>query len=418
MSGCSCTEKLTIHWVEGWEKGGLWNRQEVPSMELRGVDALSSVVKNEAEIFIVLASANKIRDCEGCRDALIDMFQMPRSWWSEHERKSNGQFGCMTKTDDQESIVSMNTWARFLVKKLLAGSDYRWYKINVFIRWLGPQQTTILLFDAPAGLEQRVPHELLAGLSQEDLRDPFWVYGHLVEEVVVQQSETVWDNRTRIRTIEKGGGKLERSQDFSALNDLARHAIHISETLGLGVKTMACMLRDHSTMRTLLPGSARAASRRIHERLNYLEHLLEGQRQRAASNKQRLDQGMQLAFHTVTQMSADRSLEMSKSMREDSAAMKTVADLTLTFLPATFICAVFSMSFFSNEPGGGGWMVSDKMWLYWAITAPVTLATWLYMQRGWKERFKEWKKMSKEWREISNEWRKMSTERVASRGKP
>jgi Mg2+ and Co2+ transporter CorA len=71
-------------------------------------------------------------------------------------------------------------------------------------------------------------------------------------------------------------------------------------------------------------------------------------------------------------------------MMDDSAALKTLAFVTFTFLPPTFICAVFSMSFF-NYDQSLGWRVSGKFWVYWAVTVPTTIisaALWFYWQRN------------------------------------
>jgi hypothetical protein len=50
--------------------------------------------------------------------------------------------------------------------------------------------------------------------------------------------------------------------------------------------------------------------------------------------------------------------------------------------------AIFSMSFFNFQPQegdeGGGWKVSDKFWVYFAIAIPLTcftLAVWFWRQR-------------------------------------
>ena len=43
------------------------------------------------------------------------------------------------------------------------------------------------------------------------------------------------------------------------------------------------------------------------------------------------------AFNMVTQRDSKATVRIGKAARSDSAAMKTVAVLTLTFLPATFV---------------------------------------------------------------------------------
>ena len=68
--------------------------------------------------------------------------------------------------------------------------------------------------------------------------------------------------------------------------------------------------------------------------------------------------------------------------------MKSIALLTMVFLPATFcsVCivtliifgaaltqlqALFSTAFFTF--GENGWKASDRFWIYWVITVPVTI---------------------------------------------
>ena len=96
-------------------------------------------------------------------------------------------------------------------------------------------------------------------------------------------------------------------------------------------------------------------------------------------------------------------MSLNEAVRKDSAAMRTIAVVTLAFLPSTFISVgvqfvmvirpltlgqtIFSMSFFNFSPGPetgrGDWLVSDKFWIYWVIAIPLTIATlsiWLWGQ--------------------------------------
>ncbi len=110
----------------------------------------------------------------------------------------------------------------------------------------------------------------------------------------------------------------------------------------------------------------------------------------------------------VTQRDSKATVRIGKAARSDSAAMKTVAVLTLTFLPATFVSvsrwtrvltiveirsliaiqAIFSTQSFSfapeSPPGQDSWVVSSHFWIFWAFSIPLTLVTiilWLVWQR-------------------------------------
>ncbi|OAX78783.1 hypothetical protein ACJ72_06908 [Emergomyces africanus] len=60
----------------------------------------------------------------------------------------------------------------------------------------------------------------------------------------------------------------------------------------------------------------------------------------------------------------------------DSAAMKIISAVGLIFLPGTFISTLFGMNFFDfsvdGNTGKQTFAMSDKFWVFWAISLPVT----------------------------------------------
>ena len=75
------------------------------------------------------------------------------------------------------------------------------------------------------------------------------------------------------------------------------------------------------------------------------------------------------------------SLDIAHSSRiiayntlRDSASMKAIANVTMVFLPGTFMASVFAMPFFSSQKAAG-FFVSGRIWIYVIITLPLTLAT-------------------------------------------
>ena len=94
--------------------------------------------------------------------------------------------------------------------------------------------------------------------------------------------------------------------------------------------------------------------------------------------------------------------------RQDNTVMKSIALLTMVFLPATFIsvCIVtliifsaaltqlqsfFSTTFFTY--GEEGWQTSNRLWIYWVITVPATIVVviiWnIWLAYGRFRRFRE-----------------------------
>jgi hypothetical protein len=56
-------------------------------------------------------------------------------------------------------------------------------------------------------------------------------------------------------------------------------------------------------------------------------------------------------------------------MAKDSSAMKTIAIMTMIFLPGTFFATLFAVpSLKWDKPD----VIQENFWVYWAFTLPVT----------------------------------------------
>lgn len=70
-------------------------------------------------------------------------------------------------------------------------------------------------------------------------------------------------------------------------------------------------------------------------------------------------------------------------MQEDSSSMKTIAMVTLFFLPATAVASIFSSAFFSfdvDDDGSQQFVLSQHFWIFWAVSIPLTVVVYL----SWK----------------------------------
>ncbi|KAL8871664.1 MAG: hypothetical protein Q9174_002554 [Haloplaca sp. 1 TL-2023] len=92
---------------------------------------------------------------------------------------------------------------------------------------------------------------------------------------------------------------------------------------------------------------------------------------------------------------AEASRRIAFETKRDSDAMKTIAALTMVFLPATFVATLFGMVFFTTDGSSpAGFRVNSYWWMYLAATIPLTLltvGTWL----GWL-RWVRWKRRQDE----------------------
>jgi hypothetical protein len=108
---------------------------------------------------------------------------------------------------------------------------------------------------------------------------------------------------------------------------------------------------------------------------------LEGQfyMRRTEANRQTVYSLIAQKDNQVNIQIARSSLVDSNSMKviaeataRDSAAMVVISIVTIAFLPATFTATFFSTTFFNFQNQGQS-VMSQWIWLYWVITAPLTI---------------------------------------------
>ncbi|KAI9802879.1 MAG: hypothetical protein M1833_001478, partial [Piccolia ochrophora] len=201
-----------------------------------------------------------------------------------------------------------------------------------------------------------------------DLDDPYSIHVQLSQVVLHLQNEAVWSIRTSVRTVEKS--RAAPSLHFSDLHDLARHAIHVFETLDLAARTFNSMMVHHgrfgsTTLAT--DGTIPSNQHYTYDRLHFYNEAIQGLRLRSIANKDRLLNEIQLSFNIVAQNIASTSIAIDRALQSDSSALKTIALATAGFIPMTFVATLFSMSFFVYSIESGTWNISDKFWIYWAI---------------------------------------------------
>ncbi|KAK8017200.1 hypothetical protein PG991_008276 [Apiospora marii] len=350
---------------------------EINSVDLHANTQALRQTCAQSHLSIVVASANQARICPTCRDVFTATFGMSEEWWLGHHRNANGYFGCVEQ--DRGGVPTIDTWGRFQAKMVRGASDFEWEKIHLFTRWVPSLgQTVIVLLDMSPPIVNRLSESMMkADRSQHN--DPFWVYTKIGDELANLHDESVWAIRTHVRNIEKGEKPQgQQHPDFRRLHDLARHAIHVTETLDVSIQTLAAVLSQHKEMRPEATGQKEEGVRlwkNVRQRLLAHKQVIDNLRCRSQSNQDRLQNEIQLAFNLVALEDSQTSIGISRAAKTDSTAMKTISILTLIFLPPTFTCAVFSMSFFSYDAGGGGWTVSPQIWIYWAFAVPLTVVS-------------------------------------------
>ncbi|KAI1635585.1 hypothetical protein F4809DRAFT_642332 [Biscogniauxia mediterranea] len=355
--------------------GGGWQELSASSADLHTNSTVFRELCSAREpVSIIFASANRMRRCPRCLASFRDTLCMPDLWWTDYCENSNGYFGSEEKKNI-DGITGINTWAYFEVKHIHLTLKYRWEKLNFFVRWIPSRKhTVIVVFDAHQLVSERL-RKLFQDIDTNLLGDPFWPYMIVADELVHLQDSAVWAIRDLVRNIEtekRPEGKPE--PDYRRLHDIARHAIHVVETLDVANITMDGIISQHESIKDDMPFD-RDVWRAVHRRLSFFKQIVGSLRCRSESNAKRLENEIQLAFNTVSQYDSGVAVAIGQVAQVDSAAMRTVSSLTLVFLPPTFISAVFSMSFFNFDSGDGKWAVSDQFWIYWACAIPITFIT-------------------------------------------
>jgi len=135
-----------------------------------------------------------------------------------------------------------------------------------------------------------------------------------------------------------------------------------------------------------------SASAELKDSLTYLRRSIQSQKNWLLSYKNRKDTAMNLVsserraamkkcswltqlkqvYNLVTQQDSETNTVIAREMKYDSSSMRTIAILTMIFLPGSYVSALFSMSFFKLTGDDNNISVSSDGWIYIVVTVPLT----------------------------------------------
>ncbi|EGY20424.1 uncharacterized protein VDAG_10053 [Verticillium dahliae VdLs.17] len=152
--------------------------------------------------------------------------------------------------------------------------------------------------------------------------------------------------------------------------------------------------RDPLEPRLCDPEPPGAASEEAHERPGAVPALPRDPRrlpvQRSSDSTLTADQIRSMMTHEDARLGA----ELAEAARKDSSAMRSIAMMTMLFLPGAFFAAIFSIESLPNP-------AKEEFWIFWAFTLPSTILVFLvwrchrWSQKKW-EKYKKAKAESKE----------------------
>ncbi|KAJ4417112.1 hypothetical protein N0V85_001994 [Neurospora sp. IMI 360204] len=345
----------------------------------------------------------------GGREALLSAFNVPSFVASRTCFELNGYAGCRPIFEEPQqrdpfgehentpTLTSCTTWFRYLIKMVrkidsfqdkhkphdkepeyvpeVSKKGYEWFEMSVFTRWDSPGKCRVLCIDTPPDFPNRLKDALLLKKTppgsltplEAAQADPFALHADLLDIMTVYSDISVWRVRDPIRLFEKS--RLNGHDLFEQIHDHARHAHHSSEVLEAAIQTVEQLGRYQREIHENIAHGQRTGSSRLGLTLTYRVQareytqfqisLVRSLKLRSDSSLQRLKNEVGLAYNNIA--------------RQDNSVMKSIALLTMIFLPATFISALFSTTFFTYGDNGH-WEVSDELWIYFVTTVPATIA--------------------------------------------
>lgn len=169
--------------------------------------------------------------------------------------------------------------------------------------------------------------------------------------------------------------------------------IILSRVVAFNCHAAAYLLKTSDKITSRLPPQQRISllhpSRELQETVQHLEFSSTSLQGFSSNLKERVSSQIQVLYSISSQTDNRLSARIAVSSGRDSTAMKTLAFITALFLPGTYIATLFSMSMFewqasspSDAPSttSSSVSISNKFWIYWATTIPLTVAVVV----GWR----------------------------------
>ncbi|KAI9774479.1 MAG: hypothetical protein M1839_001712 [Geoglossum umbratile] len=341
------------------QDGGRWLTSSMGVEELLKLRRIQK--QDNPQLCVIFAQSRTLAASPSLRQGLSSRYSIPPCFWTDTIANAPGYFGCQDSYSEDGGAQGHNTWFRFLVKQPFtngATASYEWYIMSFATKWLPSNQNVALCFDAPPILQNRLRASLASSQESPGFPDPYSLHRVIIEEILAIYDIAVWSLRDLTRAVERRRTEILPEQyDYPYLHEIARHIIHSSEVLETAIDTMDSIIQQHELFiaerSPNINGNpdSHPSFRQTGKYLQFQFKLFKALRGRSQANGERLRSEIGMAFNTVAQHDSRIAVRIGRAARADSAAMKTIALLTLLFLPGTYISANFSMSFYNFSPG-------------------------------------------------------------------
>ncbi|ORY04877.1 hypothetical protein BCR34DRAFT_463745, partial [Clohesyomyces aquaticus] len=247
------------------------------------------------------------------------------------------------------------------------------------------RSVTLFCFGAPRSLADRFKKVQESASTEDLIKDPYILLEIVMEEMYKLMDGFGWEvgdifGGVETRTLELAPtpGKAEKEMEFTGLHNLAKHAIYLRENCESALTILESLRTHHLRLMRSDPSIWEMSTQ---DALDYRKTMFQSTQRRLESLEKRMENILQLSFHLVTQ--AD-----SRVMKLESKSMKTIAVMTLIFMPLGTIAAIFGTQMIKlRDDAPYHMIVSQDFWLLWLIAVPITIVV-VVIWRVWYQEAK------------------------------
>ncbi|OTA24998.1 hypothetical protein BTJ68_12352 [Hortaea werneckii EXF-2000] len=238
---------------------------------------------------------------------------------------------------------------------------------------------------------------------------PFSILVHHVEETLEHVQKLSREVTSTEKRIADGDIKLEDNGDYKLLNRLNLEHIRLQKRSDFELElaeNLTKYIDEYHRIWQLYGRAQMRYSRQVQRDLQNLPRRIKNQSKAISNYIIQRDNKLNIQLAESNKKIAEESrrdnllnLEMAaataqvaEETRQDSAAMKTIAIVTLTFLPGTAVASFFSMTMFQWPFDNENSIASPYTWVYFVVTVPLTLmvyAAWHFWLRYSQTRYKK-----------------------------
>ncbi|KAF2719630.1 hypothetical protein K431DRAFT_198845, partial [Polychaeton citri CBS 116435] len=322
-------------------------------------------------------SAQKIISTYGINDAFLpDLIGRPNYWAPYvlyNKIEATYEFHCQ-----HPRWQPPQTWDYYRKRQRAPSSIYMKHfgrnNLTVYIVAAAPNDTCITFLRDQLHTPNN-PNFGMKRLKTFASNTPFLLHSAISSVVVEQSKDFVHDVRkTLMNQINKsddgvsGRAKLEAiTKNLHLVSQKADTGISNAEK---SIENCEYMLGELRRFSRYFPSTSPDP---LHEAsMRYTLNVWRCQKRLLASYKARKETSMNLVFNLVTQQDSKVNVDISSSMLADSTSMKTIAVLTMVFLPGTFLSGLFGSGVFVLDDNKD-WSFSSLFGLFWYCLIPLTL---------------------------------------------